>query len=223
MKPFVPLLAAIAALSLGCPKRAPAPTSAPADNKNFKSQTQLYEIYKTTHADVVMLGDSITFGVQWNELLGREGIVNRGIVSDSLEGFLARLEYVTRLKPRLCLVMGGVNDVFDGLPVDTVFERYRTLLTRLRQAGITPVIQSTLLTAPPWKNTEKQNPRILELDEKLAAYARAEGIDYVDLNAALSRDGRLRPDVTGDGVHLNAQGYLLWRQAIEPVLQAHGL
>ena len=37
-----------------------------------------------------MLGNSNTYGVDWVELLDREGIINRGIGSDITEGFLNR-------------------------------------------------------------------------------------------------------------------------------------
>jgi len=44
-----------------------------------------------------MLGNSITQGVAWNELLQRPMILNRGISGDNLVGFLHRMKYITRL------------------------------------------------------------------------------------------------------------------------------
>ena len=61
-------------------------------NRFYHQQLGLYEIYRTTHSDVVMLGNSITFGADWNELLGRTSVVNRGIVSDNTFGILSRME-----------------------------------------------------------------------------------------------------------------------------------
>ena len=39
-------------------------------NPNYTYEMGLYDIYKTKQADIVMLGNSITHGVKWNELLG---------------------------------------------------------------------------------------------------------------------------------------------------------
>ncbi len=50
----------------------------------YKHLTAMYELSKATSADIVMLGNSITFGGNWTELLGRERIVNRGVGGDNL-------------------------------------------------------------------------------------------------------------------------------------------
>lgn len=40
---------------------------------------------------IVFIGDSITDGGEWNELLGRNDVVNRGIIGDTTNGVLNRL------------------------------------------------------------------------------------------------------------------------------------
>ena len=76
-------------------------------NSVYPLKIELFEIYKKIPCDIVMLGDSRTDGVNWNELLGRPNIVARGIPSDVTEGFLARMEYVYNLEPKLCIIQGG--------------------------------------------------------------------------------------------------------------------
>jgi lysophospholipase L1-like esterase len=192
-------------------------------NRNYRLQMELYEVYRTDSAAVVMLGNSITFGVQWNELMGRPGIVNRGIGSDVTRGFLHRLNTVYRLHPVLCCIMGGINDIYNDIPVDSIFATYALITRGLRDHGITPLIQSTLYVSPQWKRSTEKNLEVEALNRLLEAYARAEGIDYLPLNDALSAGGQLREDVTSDGVHLNALGYRLWREMLEPILKKHGL
>ncbi|MDH3251877.1 MAG: GDSL-type esterase/lipase family protein [Ignavibacteria bacterium] len=192
-------------------------------NRNYRLQTELYEVYRTDSATVVMLGNSITFGVQWNELMGRSGIVNRGIGSDVTEGFLHRLEYVYRLHPALCCIMGGINDIYNDIPVDSIFSTYALITRELRGHDITPVIQSTLYVSPRWKRAAEKNRDVIALNRLLETYAREEGIDYLDLNDVLSADGVLKDEVTYDGVHLNALGYRLWRDRLETMLKKHSL
>jgi lysophospholipase L1-like esterase len=192
-------------------------------NRNYRLQMDLYEVYRTDSASIVMLGNSITFGVQWNELMGRPGIVNRGIGSDVTRGFLHRMNTVYRLHPALCCVMGGINDLYNDIPVDSVFSTYVRIIRGLQDHNITPLIQSTLYVSPRWKRSAEKNREVDALNRLLEAYARKEGIDYLPLNDVLSSGGQLRDDVTFDGVHLTAAGYRLWRDMLEPVLQKHGL
>lgn len=192
-------------------------------NRTYHLQTALHEIYATEQADVIMLGNSITQGVQWQELLGRPSTVNRGISGDVTAGFFHRMEAIYRLHPKLCFVMGGINDIFAGVPVETVFVNYTAILEGLRQHNITPVIQSTLYASSRWKNGDTKNPDVRKLNTLLQEYARTEAIEYLDLNLILAPDGVLRDDISYDGLHLNAQGYVLWRPEVERILQNHGL
>jgi hypothetical protein len=46
--------------------------------------------------------------------------------------------------------------------------------------------------------------------------------DVVDINAATSKDGRLNPDMTDDGIHFNSRGCEAWLVAVQPYLSAEG-
>ncbi|MDE3057045.1 MAG: GDSL family lipase, partial [Bacteroidota bacterium] len=192
-------------------------------NKNYAVQTALYSIYKTEKADVVMLGNSITFGVNWNELMGRTNIVNRGIGSDLTQGFLHRLEYVYNVHPKVCCIMGGINDIYENIPVEKIYEHYIAVIDSLREHNIIPVIQSTLFVSPKWKRAAEKNIEVERLNGMLIEYARKEKILFLDLNRVLSEHKILKDEFTIDGVHLNAKGYELWRKELEPVLEKYGL
>ena len=58
--------------------------------------------------------------------------------------------------------------------------------------------------------------RIQSVNDGIARLAYSRGMHYVDLTAALSDEaGALRADyVAGDGLHMNAQGYGAWREAL---------
>ena len=192
-------------------------------NRNYAIQTQLYDLYRTEKADVVMLGNSITFGVNWNELMGRTAIVNRGIGSDITYGFLQRMEYVYKLHPKMCCVMGGINDIYVEISVERIFENYITIIEGLRKHSIIPVIQSTLLVSPKWKKSVERNREVEKLDSLLADYADKNSIEFLNLNAVMSKDHQLRDELTTDGVHLTAMGYALWRTELEAIFRKHGI
>lgn len=192
-------------------------------NPIYKNLTALYELSKIKKADIVFLGNSITYGGHWVELLGRERIVNRGIGSDNLPGMLRRLHQVYRLQPKLCFIMAGINDIYADIAVDTIFSRYKQLIDSLQTHGIIPIIQSTLCVNPKWKRAEVKNADVLKLNQLLQQHCRQRGITYVDLNTILSPHGVLKNEYTTDGVHLTAEAYAVWRDIIEPLIVAHGL
>ncbi len=189
----------------------------------YKNLTAMFALSKVRSADVVFLGNSITAGGNWTELLGRERIVNRGIGGDNTVGMLQRMRFVTSLRPKLCFVMAGINDLYADAPVETIFRNYVKILDTLRAHAVIPVIQSTLHVNPKWKRTEEKNPQVASLNALLRSYAAEQSIEYLDLNAVLSANGVLRDEFTNDGVHLTAAAYGQWRDLLEPILKKHGL
>ena len=47
---------------------------------------------------------------------GDQDVATRGIPSDILEGFDARINTVIKLKPKIVFVMGGLNDIYAWIP-----------------------------------------------------------------------------------------------------------
>lgn len=192
-------------------------------NLNYHVRIALFAAYRTQHADIVMLGNSLTEWVDWNELLGRKNIANRGIASDVTGGYLHRLEQVYKLKPKLCFIEGGINDLYANVPVDVVFENYTKIVDTLRLHSITPIIQSTLFVSPKWHDAFEKNKEVAILNSLLEAYAKTNNVEFVDLNAVMSTNNELRDDLTHDGVHLTSAGYKIWGEEVEKVLQEYGL
>jgi lysophospholipase L1-like esterase len=169
------------------------------------------------HADVVMIGDSLTDAAEWREMFPQLSVVNRGIDNDTTDGVLARLDDIIAAKPRLAFVMIGVNDFSNARAgVDGVLSNYRAIVARLQQAGIKVVIESTLPcneTLGKWKSCKAINGKIRRLDAQLAKLASA-SVAYADLAAVLADAHGVKKEFTYDGVHLNGEGYRAWRDAI---------
>ena len=55
-------------------------------NPIYERQMEMFDLYKTRQADIVMFGNSLTAGADWSELLGRSNVATRGIPSlDDIE------------------------------------------------------------------------------------------------------------------------------------------
>lgn len=201
-------------------------------NPNYQLQTALFEIYKTHQADIVMLGNSLTHGVAWNELLGRTNVVERGITSDVLQGFESRINSILKLNPKIVFIMGGLNDIYNWTPVEEIFPVYQRILSKLKEKKIIPVIQSTTYStktyAKDWGGTVEgnfgRNREVDKLNKLLFDYAKKNGIDFIDLTSLMATvDGFLRPELTWDGVHFKAEAYKIWAREVEKVLSKYRL
>lgn len=168
---------------------------------------------------IVMLGDSITQGTDWNRLLNRVDVVNRGVSGDTVSEFLDRLQPIIRSRPQICLIMGGINDISRGYAVEATYRDYVLVLKELIDAGIRPVVQSTLRVGAGFFESLETNRKVDELNEKLKNFTRQNDIDFIDLNWTLSGEDGLVPDYTDDGVHLSKEGYRAWRDILKPFLE----
>jgi lysophospholipase L1-like esterase len=188
----------------------------------WRERTSLFRAFGQ-RADVVMIGDSLTDGAEWKEMFPEQDIVNRGIDGDTTHGVLARLDSIMKLEHKEVFVMIGINDFADQhRPVAAVFAHYRSLVRQLSQGGAQVIVQSTLPcneAKAAWKSCADLNPKIEQLNKRLAALAAGndnDNITFVDLRPVLAGKGGLKRELTYDGVHLNGEGYRLWKEAIAP-------
>ncbi len=192
-------------------------------NKHYAIQLAQYDLDTTRQADIVMLGNSLTFHANWNELLHRKNIVNRGIISDNTTGYLHRLHYVYNLHPRICFIEGGVNDIYANEKVPDIYQNIIQIIDTLKQHNIIPVVQSALLVGSKWHHAYEKNKEINALNTLLEEFTAKNTIEFLDINPHVTRDGLLRPEITTDGVHLNELGYALWAPLLEQLLVKYNL
>ncbi len=167
---------------------------------------------------IVMLGDSITFRTNWNVLLDRNDVVNKGINGDTTARFITRLDSVILMKPVLCFIMGGINDISLGISNPEIFENYVLIIHKLKASNIKPVIQSTLYISDALYDSKKINQKVSDLNRQLAVFAKQNDIDFIDVNGRLSGKTGLMADFTNDGLHLSPSGYRAWKEVLIPYL-----
>jgi lysophospholipase L1-like esterase len=166
-------------------------------------------------ADIVMVGDSITEGAEWHELFPNLSIVNRGIGWDTTEGLLHRMESIYSTGAKKAFIMIGINDLAQNRSVDEIFSDYVKVLEQLISHNITPYIQSTILAGG--RHIDR-NKSIIMLNLRLKNWAEENGLVFIDLNQKLAADGSLNMSFSDDGIHLNGQGYAVWKTAIHNFL-----
>jgi lysophospholipase L1-like esterase len=169
---------------------------------------------------VVFLGDSITDGWRLNEYYGSErDFVNRGIGGQITGEMLGRMKAdVLDLKPRLMLVLAGINDLGRGIAVSTI-ENNLAMIADLAEAHhIEPMFASLLPVSDYHKDVNPQYARtahlapakILEVNAWLKSYCDQRHYRYVDYySAVVDQSGFMQADLADDGLHPNARGYRL--------------
>ena len=169
---------------------------------------------------VVFLGDSITDGWRLNEYYGSErDFVNRGIGGQITGEMLGRMQAdVINLKPRLVLVLAGINDLGRGVAVSTIENNLSMIADLAEVHHIEPMFASLLPVSDYHKDVNPQYARtthlppakILELNGWLKSFCEQRHFPYVDYHSALvDKAGFLQADLADDGLHPNAKGYRL--------------
>lgn len=180
----------------------------------------MYDHLPDIKNEIVFLGNSITDGAEWFELLGNKKCLNRGISADITEGILLRLDQITRLQPKKLFIMIGVNDLSRNMTPDEVIVNYRKILERVRdETPRTKVyVQSVLPVNPATgmaKNHTNKTPEIMELNGKLKALATEFGHTYIDLFTLMAdSENHLPRSYSVDGLHLSYKAYKVWTDAI---------
>ena len=166
--------------------------------------------------DVIFVGDSLTARGLWSEHFTGRRIANRGVEGDTTTRLLTRLDEIADRQPGTVVLMIGINDLSQRLPMAEIAARYEQILERLAATGARLVVQSVLQVG---QGSRKAEPAaIRELNAWLAAAAARHGARFLDLDPVLAPEGHLDTRFTIDGTHLNGRGYLRWAEALAPYL-----
>lgn len=168
---------------------------------------------------IVLAGDSRIDEAEWDDLLGRDDVANRGISGDTTAGLLARFGETFPRPVGVCVIQIGINDLMQGTPVAQIEGNFRKIVQQLqdRKLAARVVLTSVLLTG---KKSRELNGRVAELNAALMRLAEERGVAWLDLNAILAPGGYLEEKFTNDGTHLTGEGYRLFAEALQPLLEA---
>ena len=145
-------------------------------------------------------------------------VLNRGVNGERTDEILLRFDTdVAERRPYVVVIIAGVNDVYQGKPVEHVTTHLRKLYDRAAEEHIAVVAGSIL----PFNDaTKAQNAKM----EKINAWIKAEAkqdpnVTFVDTRKAVaSKNDRDKLASTEDGQHPDIAGYKKLAHAIEPVI-----
>lgn len=188
---------------------------------NFNLKVEQFRSYPNSGKDIIFLGNSITAGVDWVELVGNRHAKNRGISGDITFGVLERLDEVIEGKPAKVFLLIGINDIARQVPDEVILQNYQRMVSRIKQGS--PKTRIYLQTLMPvnssfgkFPNHYNKDQHLLAVNQGLRELAVREKVTLVDLYPAfLDNQNRMVAEYTHDGLHLTALGYQKWAEVLK--------
>lgn len=173
--------------------------------------------------DTVMVGDSITYGMasygylNFNHVFAKIGLhqgtalTSKCVYTSKTNGYSIS-DALKIAKPGKIYVTLGINAIYN-YKSDWFYNNYRALLSKIKNASPNSVIiiQSIFPVTQNWaiNNGKPQcNKYVAYANQKLSELAKEEGCHFLHTYEDLTdENGFLKPEFSGDGIHLSRKGY----------------
>lgn len=158
----------------------------------------------------------------WQDYFPGRKMINRGFGGSSLPDVIRYADDVIfKYRPKQIIIYCGENDfaASDTVSVPTVVERFKTLFGMIRtKYKRVPVAFVSMKPSPSrQKFLTKYVAANAAIKDFLAAQKRTAYIDVY--TPMLQPDGNVMTDIfKADNLHMNAKGYAIWKQIMEPYL-----
>ncbi|NLX18452.1 MAG: arylesterase [Desulfobulbus sp.] len=177
---------------------------------------------------ILFLGDSLTAGLGveaeeayphlLGEMLQKDGltdfrIVNAGISGSTSAGALSRLEWYTRIKPKVLFLALGANDGLRGLSIEETQRNLASVIIAAQKQEMSILLAGMEL--PPNYGDQYTN-HFRRMYQELATRYELTFIPF--LLEGVGGDPLLNQD---DGIHPNAEGHRRIARHVYPILRQH--
>lgn len=167
-------------------------------------------------AEVVMAGDSITAGGRWPELFPGVSILNRGVGGDMVTGLARRTDEILAHRPKLVVVLIGVNDILSANTAQQIVPVYESIVARLVRGGAKVIVHPILCGT---RCSDEQRAELVKVNAALPALAARHQARFLDLRPRFDdARGVVRPELTWDGLHFTGEGYRAWHGMLAPIV-----
>jgi beta-glucosidase len=236
------LLVAVGAPVLRAQVAAPAATVDASAALPKRANARFYELHasflkraKEGPVGVLFLGDSITEGwtkapAVWQEHFGKYQPANFGIGGDQTQHVIWRIEdgELDGIKPKVVVLMIGTNNSgsHSGEQIAAADEKIVGLI-RAKLPETKVLLLAIFPRGPRARNKEgvfmddgvKRMAAITDANARLARLEDGKTVRFLDINQVfLGPDGKIPDAIMPDQLHPNAEGYRLWAEAMQPLL-----
>jgi hypothetical protein len=175
------------------------------------------------NVDLIWVGDSITQywannTAIWDAYYGTRNAVNMGCAGDETCNVIWRLDNgeISGISPKLAIVLIGTNNSAWGYTTNETAAGITAILNRLR----TNLPQTRILLMGIFPRgalaTDTIRARNIAVNAVISTYADNNMIHYMDIGSVFTNpDGSISASIMSDYLHLTAEGYTRWANAIE--------
>jgi lysophospholipase L1-like esterase len=173
---------------------------------------------------ILFIGSSSIRG--WRSLADdfpEHAVINRGFGGSHIDDSVRLVDrIVLPYRPSMIVFYAGENDLTAGKSPEKVAQDFRTFveLVRAELPGTRIAFISMKPSPSRWRlaETKREGNRLIR-----DYVSQAPGVDYIDVfEPMLNDEGQPREELfVGDRLHLNVEGYALWRQIVAPYLAHH--
>lgn len=222
----IALTAILTIATLGCSTATvvPAPRAVAAADQRFESEIVAFEdsdrVNPPAPGGIVFVGSSSIR--LWPDLRGDfpgANVIQRGFGGSRLDEVL---RYAPRIvlpyKPRLIVLYAGENDLAEGRTPAEVLSAYRSFVALIQGAGTAQIIYISIKPSPSrWQLADKMRETNAMIRNFTLTHTY---MGYVDVfSPMLGPNGRPQSALfVSDSLHMNHEGYALWRRLLTPIV-----
>lgn len=148
-------------------------------------------------------------------------VIKRGFGGSQMADLLFFADRViVPYRPKVVMVYEGDNDIYFGKTPERVLEEFRRLVQKIQAA--LPETRIAFIAIKPSPQRWAKIAAIQQANTLIRNYIETDPrLTFIDVfTPMLDQQGQPRPDLfMADQVHLNANGYHLWREIMLPYLQ----
>jgi lysophospholipase L1-like esterase len=147
-------------------------------------------------------------------------VLNRGIDGQRSDEILARFDRdAVKNKPNYVVILAGVNDIYQGAPLESTKNNLLVMWQNSISAGIRPVSASVL---PYNTASHSEATAIRDLNSWIEYTANRLEIPFCDTNLAVAdQEDRDRLRGSPDGYHPDVSGYRSMGEALAQTIELH--
>jgi len=147
-------------------------------------------------------------------------VVNRGFGGSELADSVKLADrIIIPYQPRQVVIYAGANDLAAGKEPEIVFGDFVALLSKIHRH--LPHASVVFIASAPNPKRWAIVDKVRKLNMLVDAYCRRHEVIFIDVfPLMLGPDGLPKPDIfREDGLHMNAKGYAIWKEAVIPHLR----
>lgn len=186
-----------------------------------KMVTFINEKDSIKEGSAIFFGDSIIEGFDLPAYFPDMNTVNRGIVSDHIDGMIERMDVcLGQVDKAKLFILIGINDVGAKRSEKQIKYLYRQMLKKIvHDHNYDVYLHSILPTSPRWKNCPPE--MIKSLNIYIEKLAKKYDMTFVNIYPFFKADDSdyANDSLFKDGLHPNQEGYQIWADYLKTVIK----